>query len=292
MSKEFILKKNIFGGFDRRQVIEYIAHLQSQCMDNETKDEIESTKKKIKDFLEAIEEKNKKIENLHNELNSLNALEEVDSITDGAVNTLHKADQIIESAKKEAAEYIVTAQQTVMNNNEKFNSMKAKLVALNEEIALIGKSADKISSKLNCVSLEKIADIEIAETYKNTATEPEKIENIDSMVTIEDIPVDNIEKCENNNNFEEGYDTISLSDIVEDKEETAASPYNSIDNFFAELGKISGFSDFCDDNNNTTTVPEITAPSVALLPDEEDVQADKAFDGFLKNIFNSDESDE
>ncbi len=291
MSKEFILKKNIFGGFDRRQVIEYIAHLQSQCVDNVTKDEIESTKKKIKDFLDAIEEKNRMIENLHKELNSLNSLDESDFNTDEVFNALNEADGIVESAKKEAKKYIVAAHQTVTNNAEKFSSMRAKLVALNDEITFIGQSADKISSKLDNVSLEKNADNEFAETYKNTATEPEVIENTGLTATIEEISVKNIESFADDNYSEEGYDKISLSDIIEDEDESVESPYNSIDNFFTELGKITGFSDFCDDNNSTQSVPEITAPSVALLSDENDVQADEVFEGFLKNIFHSDESD-
>ena len=36
MNKEFIIKKNIFGGFDRHQVIDYLAHLQSKCSDSTT----------------------------------------------------------------------------------------------------------------------------------------------------------------------------------------------------------------------------------------------------------------
>ena len=48
MNKEFIIKKNIFGGFDRRQVIDYLAQLQSKCGDSATHEEIESTKEKIK----------------------------------------------------------------------------------------------------------------------------------------------------------------------------------------------------------------------------------------------------
>lgn len=215
MNKEFIIKKNIFGGFDRRQVIDYLAQLQSKCGDSATHEEIESTKEKIKVLIEKIEEKDRKIKNLNDELKELNSLKLQSEQIDG-FESLSEADKIINNAKTEAQKYIHETKQTVISHNEQFEKIMTKISSLNKEIELIGTNAGKISSEIENITVAE-------DEYVNI--EPEITENIPET---------------SDNNIEE-YESEEIIDFIlpetTEVETEISDAFNYIDNFFSELEK-------------------------------------------------------
>lgn len=254
MSKEFIIKKNIFGGFDRRQVIDYLAHLQSKCSDSTTQDEIESAKEKIKVLLEKIEEKDRKIKSLSDELDGLTALQISAEQTD-TFDSLSEADKILDNAKAEAQKYIHETKQTVINNNKQFRKIMSKISSLNEEIALIGTNAGRISSEIIDITLKE-------EDIDNTEQEPNEV-----ISEITDIDTDE--------ESEETVDFILPESIETDTEETDS--FNYIDNFFSELEKLTGSADYYEGQDITTCYDR---PNKT----QSDTKSDEAFDEHLKNI--------
>ena len=253
MSKEFIIKKNIFGGFDRRQVIDYLGHLQSKCCDSTTHDEIESTKERIKVLLKKIEEKDRQIKSLNDELKAVNTLDFSKEQADG-FDSLIEADKIIEKAKTEAKKYINETKQTVKNNNEQFDKIMSRISSLNKEITLIGTNADKISSGI-----------------VNIAVEEYDFDNIEQVVTkvISETPDIDAEEAEETTDF-------ILTETSEDRSSDTDS-FNYIDNFFSELEKLTGSTDYYEAQDITTCYDK---PNKTL----SDERSDEAFDDLLKNI--------
>ena len=255
MNKEFIIKKNIFGGFDRRQVIDYLAHLQSKCGDSATHEEIESTKEKIKVLIEKIEEKDRKIKNLNYELKELNSLKLQSEQIDG-FESLSEADKIINNAKTEAQKYIHETKQTVISHNEQFEKIMTKISSLNKEIELIGTNAGKISSEIENITVAE-------DEYVNI--EPEITEIIPET---------------SDNNIEE-YESEEIIDFIlpetTEVETEISDAFNYIDNFFSELEKITGSADYYEGQDITTCYDR---PNKT----QSDTKSDEAFDEHLKNI--------
>ncbi|MEE0980845.1 MAG: hypothetical protein U0K91_04105 [Acutalibacteraceae bacterium] len=255
MNKEFIIKKNIFGGFDRRQVIDYLAQLQSKCGDSATHEEIESTKEKIKVLIEKIEEKDRKIKNLNDELKELNSLKLQSEQIDG-FESLSEADKIINNAKTEAQKYIHETKQTVISHNEQFEKIMTKISSLNKEIELIGTNAGKISSEIENITVAE-------DEYVNI--EPEITENIPET---------------SDNNIEE-YESEEIIDFIlpetTEVETEISDAFNYIDNFFSELEKITGSADYYEGQDITTCYDR---PNKT----QSDTKSDEAFDEHLKNI--------
>ena len=70
MAEETVFKKSLFGGFDRKQVIEYISYLASRCSDSATQEEFVLLRKQIEDLEKLIEEKDTVIEDLKKQTSS------------------------------------------------------------------------------------------------------------------------------------------------------------------------------------------------------------------------------
>lgn len=273
MSKEFVIKKNIFGGFDRRQVIDYIAHLQSQCANSETKAEIETSKEKIKVFLAEIEEKNQKIQSLTDELNTLNSFAASAQNKD-SLETIAQADKILEKAKNEAEKYISTSTAKANEHTEKFSRMMSKLTSLNEEIALIGANAGKISSEIADIEIE---EAEVVSEGNQSLCEDDHMLSEASEIISEEEPSEIEIKQED--------DCFAPSVIQADTDVNVdEDSFNYIDNFFTELEKLTGIPDFYD---NVQDINEVFDRNRHILPeDKAESVNDEAFDGLIKNVFN------
>lgn len=225
MNKEYILKKRIFGGFDRRQVIECLAKLQNDYSEHDKHDEILKLEEKINNLSSSISEKDIELENLRKKLDELDTLYSSNNTSD-TFNTLTQADKIIDTAKKEAEQYIKSADSYIKSSNKEFEVLMDKLTRLNNEITEIGSGATRISENLSKVSVEDAKQ-----------TENIKEETIDSPITSDEITCDPItESDEEDIPYEDENAEIFLTAIYSDDEE--ATSYNSIDNFFAELEKL------------------------------------------------------
>lgn len=263
MSKEFILKKNILGGFDRQQVIDCLSHLQAKSSDQHTRSEIEKTNQLIKEYLKKVDEKNKKIDELKTKLKEINHYE--NSPDNNIFKAIETADKIVACAKEEVTNQIKTANNTASESSEKFAQLLLRIDTLKSEITQIGAKADNISSKLSIIETDEAEDIkkDSADTYQET--QGNKTVKIDSDPPSEMFEeTENIAFNENENSFENEF-----------------NPDNSIDNFFAELEKLTGNENFYD---NGPSIDEAFDRSKKILPDTDETK-DDAFDDMLKNIF-------
>lgn len=234
MSKEFILKKNIFGGFDRRQVIDYLAQLQEKCADS-SKSEIEKVNLQIKAYLEKIEEKNRKIESLKSELDSLNKLS--DTPVSNVFQSLEKADEIVSSAKKEVERHIRYASENISENNEKFTQLISRVDSLKAELAKIGSRADDISSKISTIDADEPSIV-----IENRIEKSKLQETVETAVKTDESDEEPNYDYSETYILSEDFDIADTDDISEENHNIS----NSIDNFFAELEKLTGSADFYD----------------------------------------------
>lgn len=218
MSKEIILKKKIFGGFNRRRVVECFAELQTEYADYDKHDEVLRLEEQINNLTARISEKDIELENLRNKLAELNSLssQQNNSLN---FNTLSQADRIIDDAKKEAEQYIKSADSYYKNSNKEFDLLMNKITELNREISEISSGATKISENLSKVSINDTSDDEIITSKAEPLTEsPANYQNEEEIL------------------YEDDEADIFLS--TESAEEDSTPSYNSIDNFFAELEKL------------------------------------------------------
>lgn len=256
MSKEFIFKKNIFGGFDRQQVIEYLSHIQAECTDHSNAEKITVVNSQITNLLERIEEKKQKIESLKSELKKINELEQ--SHDTNIFKNIETADKIISTAREEAANQIKEANKNASQSSKEITNLLLRIDSLKSEIALIGSKADNISTNLNKFEFENESAVDYI-TYEseeeNTADETLQAESV---------------SCSEN---------IIFDEASAFNEETSTE--NSIDNFFAELEKLTGSEEFYDNGPDLDEAFDKPQKKVHDTSQKKDT----AFDDMLKSIF-------
>ena len=282
MGKEFILKKNIFGGFDRRQVIEYISQLQSQCQDIQSQTEIEEIKNKIDSFKKAIDDKDRTISKLNEELEKLNTLNEKQNAVD-SLKGIAEADKIISAARAEAEEYITKTKLTYNSNKEKFEALFLKLTSLNAELLRIGTNFENISKRINEV---RIDDTESERNIEEPVIQP-VIFSEPEIGCVSSIKESFAESSDSDYEPEEAVEPEI--EFIPDDIESGDIPdsFNYIDNFFAELEKLTGADNF--DDADITQITDSSFEKVKQShSDKIDLGAtDESFDELLKNVFTS-----
>lgn len=219
MNREIILKKNILGGFDRKQVIDCIAHLKADCAGKASADEIEAAKTAIDTFTKMISQKDVQIKELKSQLDEIKSSKN-DKSPSSAVKSISEANQTVTSAKKRADEITNTVKADIENKSDKLDTIFSKLTAINKEIERIKNVLSEASDKLSDININSEADGNaiISEDFKQSAT-PQIPEN-EQTVTQTDVA-----------------EKQAIEDITEFLSQTEEN-FNSIDNFFAELYKM------------------------------------------------------
>ncbi len=235
MSMEFILKKNIFGGFDRRQVIDCISELQSQSISSDNRNQIESTKSRINEIQKKIAAKDIEINRLNSQLKELISL--ADNSSDDYSDiyaSINEADKIIAAAKNEANQYMSETDTYIKKSNKDFETLMNRIHALNNELKVMGKNADHISVELSKVTIQP-EDNEVEDIVSKTPIHTLSSQKDDSS------PEPSISNDEYDDEFTEEYGEITLPSSDEPADDISES-FNSIDNFFAELDKLTDIS--------------------------------------------------
>lgn len=219
MNNEIILKKNIVGGFNRKQVIDCIVQIKKDCANKVSVDEIEATKKAIDAYTEMVSQKDDQIKKLKNHLNEVNYSKSNQSPTTTA-KSISEANQTVMSAKKRADEISNTVKTEIKNKNDKINSIFAQLTFINNEI-------ERIKNVLSEAS-EKVSNINInCETDSNTIISDDIKQSVTSKAHDKEQNIIKTEVAENQ-------PTEDITEFLIQTEEN----FNSIDNFFAELYKM------------------------------------------------------
>lgn len=122
--EELILKKRIFGGFDRVQVIDCINTLMKECDSSVSSDDIESAKAKLTELEKQLSDKDSKIEKIYESRETLPELVEIRMT----------AEQIEEALKNSDGEIGL-----ILNQLDKLNS---KIDELEDNVGIISNRFD------------------------------------------------------------------------------------------------------------------------------------------------------
>lgn len=218
MQKEIIFKKNIFGGFNRRQVIDCLSQLKSDCAARISPEELRNIQELIDNYQNKINEKDNEITNLKQQLQDLNH-------PTTASKTLFEANRTVTEAKNRAQEINTTLKNTVEDRSKRIEDISKKIEKVNSEIDRIKSSLLSVDQKLESISINNLETENSQTTDLNqTKTVPVFDDNNEVTGITEDA-----EEVKSQQDKKE--ETIQ---IVSSPEET----FNSIDNFFTELYKM------------------------------------------------------
>lgn len=227
MNQEIILKKNLIGGFDRKQVIDCIAQLQSACSEKVPSADIAEAQNSIDLYTKILKEKINLIDELNAQLNEINNRKK-DSLPSSAIKSIAVANQKVLSAQKQAEEITEALCSDIDNKNKKIDTLFLRLASINDQIKKI-----KASLSNTFLNLEKV---NIKFQIDNADLEPQKTGPKPEIKDKENTPITVV-----NNTIEEDVCSVSPSVFKEDITEKfteVEENFNSIDNFFAELYKL------------------------------------------------------
>lgn len=221
MQQEIILKKNIIGGFNRKQVTQCLLQLKSECNETLSADYIADIKNTIDNLTAILNDKTDQTRLLKELLESLKRTDCEDRIT--MTKSISKSEKNIEKAKSQAEEI-------KKKTKNEIESKSVKLEIMFSKIHLIGKETERIKGRLT-QTLDRLSEIQINTDIEEVNNQHEKVQTvpIEEVITIKG---ETLPENEPENVIESYEDNINI--ISEDTQESI----NSIDNFFAELYKM------------------------------------------------------
>lgn len=172
MDSDIIIKKKLIGGFDRKQVIDYINNLQTECSNRHTKDELVEMRRLIAELTCILEERNAKVQNLKETVIKLNSgLTQNNPSSFGFINSIEE----IDAAKSMAKSISDTLEKCAENSDEDIAPLLERLSEINNEFDQISNicqnrpSAEPLHAHEND---EKLNYKEIIEEYNKYAENP------------------------------------------------------------------------------------------------------------------------
>lgn len=160
MERDMLLKKNIIGGFDRKQVLEYVNRLQSSCDSRKTREEIAETRLRIEALREAIRNKDKEISALNHEIDTISNIE-LPKDNGSQFDILKRSDMSIDEAREKAEEITEQISEGIKSKDEKIVALFTKLFAINEEISKLSSNLSTISEKMDEVPFEPVTEKDV-----------------------------------------------------------------------------------------------------------------------------------
>lgn len=233
MAKETVFKKSVFGGFNRKQVIEYIAYLSSHCSDAATHEEFEVLRKQIDSLERLIEEKNALIEELKRQQSKQNVDPVIISLQEIIRNgrKLKQSNQEIENVTS-------SIQQIIDDKQPKIDSLLTRFASIRTEITSIQSGLKSVYSRLSEIDFESTdSDKTSAETLVHTEETTSKIMDA-TTAPVEEIRPENVTVTDYETDYTDDESEYIPLDLSFDDPEDEGKLINSIDNFFIELEKI------------------------------------------------------
>ena len=234
MKQEYIIKKNIFGGFNRSDVINCLANLTEQ---NESikHSELNALRNKIEELNNEIKQKNKTISDFAsgNNINKLKAENQ---------SVVRNADALLTEAKKEAEQIKNTVKLYVSKRIPEAQNIIEKSDSVAVIINRLQNNLSSLSEKLNNFSFENITENNTAEPAEQAhitinTVETVNIEIEESTEVIDIVPEEKSEvEAAIDLVYEEDQSPIRVESPVIEADSTDC--FNSIDNFFAEMDKL------------------------------------------------------
>ena len=149
MENEVILKKAIIGGFDRKQVMEYIAYLHSKTNAvKEELDELEQLKSTVAELEAEINEKDNMIERLNSAINDAESTTRLSRASSVLMKeSVAYADCYIESAKVLARDISDKTHNFVDDARNKIDGIMDSLGGISDSILGLYSSMDTLKSE-------------------------------------------------------------------------------------------------------------------------------------------------
>lgn len=161
MDRDVLLKKNIIGGFDKKQVMDYISHLQASCNNRKTREEIEDMRLRVASLREVIKEKDKQIAALTSEIDDINNVKLPGSETKSGFDILKVSAEQFEKAKIEGEEITAKVSEGIKSKEDKFSTLFNRISSINDEISKFSESISGLSEKLEDVPFVPITEKDI-----------------------------------------------------------------------------------------------------------------------------------
>lgn len=227
MQKEIIFKKNIFGGFNRRQVIDCLSQLKSDCAARISPEELRNMQELIDNYQHEINEKDDEITNLKQHLQDLNY-----SCT--ASKTLFEANRTVTEAKNRAQEINTELKNTVEDRSNRIEDIFEKIEKVNSEIDRIKNSLLSADLKLDNISIN---NLEAKRSEVNVSKPQETVPVVDDNNEVTEASKVS-EVSEVTEATEEVLSSEGKSEVISEDISVPEETINSIDNFFTELYKM------------------------------------------------------
>lgn len=224
MQKEIIFKKNIFGGFNRRQVIDCLSQLKSDCAARISPEELRNMQELIDNYQHEINEKDDRITNLKQQLQDLNY-----SCT--ASKTLFEAKRTVTEAKNRAQEINSKLKNNVEDRSNRIEDIFEKIEKVNSEIDRIKNSLLSADLKLDNISIN---NLEAKRSEVNVSKPQETVPVVDDNNEVTEVS----KVSEVTEATEEVLSSERKSEVISEDISGTEETINSIDNFFTELYKM------------------------------------------------------
>lgn len=234
MKQEYIIKRNIFGGFNRTDVI--------NCLVNLTKDTEALKQHEINSLKNRIEDLNRETEKRCIKINEYLSITNISTLKAENTDAVHTADELLDDAKREVENIKKGIRIYINSVTPKIEHIQSKSSTAKEILSRLQSNLHQLSEKLDSFDFEntnetKTEEIQIQAPIPETAIilpiEETKItENISESIEIppEEETTEEIIIAEEIDAIEE------IVDPTVDIEQNDS--FNSIDNFFAEMDKL------------------------------------------------------
>lgn len=271
MDKDIILKRSVLGGFDKKQVMDYIGSLQAECCNREAAEEINETKKQIDSLKFILDEKNHAISELQELVEQINLNKSKDNSPNDFIGAFSQSEEHIKVAKEAAN----TINDCILTADSEIDPLLNKLSSISGEVENIEERLTNISEKFDELSFETddSAD-DIAVSYSDDKRES-----------------DNVESCEEENNIDEiinRYTSASLSIkekyksspdnelIVNDKEAAENENNTEVSDMSVPISEVSDDNNSCVDFSSDETLDKQSLLKTSVDKKIAEAQAAKA----------------
>lgn len=161
MDRDVLLKKNIIGGFDKKDVMNYINSLQQNCNDRKVKNEIDDMRLRVAALREVLKEKDKQISALNHEIETLNAENYPEENSADKFDVLKRSSENVKKAEIEAEDITAQISADIKSKEDKISALFAKLSSVNEEINSFNDSLSVLSDKISDVPFEPVTEKDV-----------------------------------------------------------------------------------------------------------------------------------
>lgn len=156
MDRDALLKKNIIGGFNKKDVMDYINRLRKETSDRYVRGEIDDMRLRAAALREILKEKDKQIAILNQKIDNINSIELPAENSDSDFEMLRRSSSHIQDDE-------ITSQISadIKEKEAKISSLLERLSSINDEITRFNESISQLSGKIKDVPFEPVTEEDV-----------------------------------------------------------------------------------------------------------------------------------